>query len=165
MTATSTTPHTNVLYTAKAHSAGGRDGGTSRTDDGRLDLTLTSPGKPGSGTNPEQLFAAGWSTCFIGAMGLAAAKRRIALPAATAIDIEVDLPLTGGEYSLGARFAVNLPGLERDVAQIRGPFFNGPSDDVTPKATGKRITLEEVAVSSAKDDQITREQFFYAGDR
>jgi osmotically inducible protein OsmC len=176
MTATSTTPHTNVLYTAKAHTAEGRDGGTSRTDDGRLDLTLTSPGKPGSGTNPEQLFAAGWSTCFIGAMGLAAAKRRIALPAATAIDIEVDLPLTGGEYSLGARFAVNLLSLERDVAQICGPFFNGPSDnggqfavhfihDVTPKATGKRITLEEVAVSSAKDDQITREQFFYAGDR
>jgi hypothetical protein len=68
MSATSTT-RTNVLYTAKAHTAGGRDGGTSRTDDGRLDLTFTSSGKPGSGTNPEQLFAAGWSTCFIGAMG------------------------------------------------------------------------------------------------
>ena len=117
MNATTTTPRTNVLYTAKAHSAGGRDGGTSRTDDGRLDLTFTAPGKPGSGTNPEQLFAAGWSTCFIGAMGLAAAKRRIALPAGTAIDVEVDLALTDGAYSLQARFNVNLPGLERDVAQ------------------------------------------------
>jgi osmotically inducible protein OsmC len=117
MTATSTTTPAKVLYTAKARSAGGRDGGTSRTDDGRLDLTFTSPGKPGSGTNPEQLFAAGWSTCFIGAMGLAAAKQRIALPAATAIDIEVDLRLAGGEYSLGARFTISLPGLERDVAQ------------------------------------------------
>jgi osmotically inducible protein OsmC len=117
MTATSTSTRPNVLYTAKAHSAGGRDGGTSRTDDGRLDLTFTSPGKPGSGTNPEQLFAAGWSTCFIGAMGVAAAKRRIALPAGTAIDIEVDLILTDGAYSLQARFNVSLPGLERDVAQ------------------------------------------------
>ena len=114
---TNTTTPAKVLYTAKAHSAGGRDGGTSRTDDGRLDLTFTSPGKPGSGTNPEQLFAAGWSTCFIGAMGLAAAKRRIALPAGTAIDSEVDLLQTDGAFSLQARFNVNLPGLERDVAQ------------------------------------------------
>jgi Ohr subfamily peroxiredoxin len=117
MTATSTTTPAKVLYTAKAHSVGGRDGGSSRTDDGLLDLTFTSPGKPGSGTNPEQLFAAGWSTCFIGAMGVAAAKRRVALPAGTAIDIEVDLLNTDGEFSLRARFTVSLPGLERDVAQ------------------------------------------------
>ena len=56
-----------VLYTAHAHTTGGRDG-TSRTDDGRLDIKLSSPGTAGTGTNPEQLFAAGYSACFIGAM-------------------------------------------------------------------------------------------------
>lgn len=114
MTATTTD---RVLYTARAHSEGGRDGGTSRTDDGRLDLKFTSPGKPGDGTNPEQLFAAGWSTCFLGAMGVAAAKRKIKLPPGTAIDIEVDLMLHDANYQIGARFKVSMPGLERDVAQ------------------------------------------------
>lgn len=59
-----------VLYTGKTHtSSGGRDG-TARSSDGRLDIKLSSPGSTGIGTNPEQLFAAGWSACFIGAMGL-----------------------------------------------------------------------------------------------
>ena len=71
-----------VLYTAKTHTTGGRDG-ASRTSDGRLDVKLSSPGAAGSGTNPEQLFAAGWSACFIGAMGLAAGKMKVALPADT----------------------------------------------------------------------------------
>ena len=62
-----------VLYTAKTHTTGGRDG-ASRSDDGRLDIKLSSPGTAGGGTNPEQLFAAGWSACFIGAMGLAAGQ-------------------------------------------------------------------------------------------
>lgn len=106
-----------VLYTGRAHTTGGRDGGSSRTDDGRLDLTFTSPGKPGNGTNPEQLFAAGWSACFIGAMGLAAAKRRIPLPADTAVDAEIDLKLVDGGYSLGARLNVSQPGVDRAVAQ------------------------------------------------
>ncbi len=56
-----------VLYTAKAHTTGGRDGGVSRSDDGRLQVTLSQPGTSGSGTNPEQLFAAGWSACFLSA--------------------------------------------------------------------------------------------------
>lgn len=106
-----------VLYTARAHSSGGRDGGVSRTDDGRLDLKFTSPGKPGDGTNPEQLFAAGWSTCFIGALGVAAAKRRLSLPTDTAIDIEIDLRNAEGQYTLAARFNVSLPGIDRTVAQ------------------------------------------------
>ena len=62
-----------VQYTGKAHTTGGRDG-ASRSSDGRLDIKLSSPGRPGNGTNPEQLFAAGWSACFMGAMGLAAAR-------------------------------------------------------------------------------------------
>jgi organic hydroperoxide reductase OsmC/OhrA len=57
-----------VLYTAKAHTRGGRDGGAERTSDGRLDVKLSVPGTPGTGTNPEQLFAVGWSACFLSAI-------------------------------------------------------------------------------------------------
>ena len=91
--------------------------GASRSSDGRLDVKLSSPGTAGSGTNPEQLFAAGWSACFIGAMGLAAGKRKVALPADLAIDAEVDLGTADGGYFLRARLNVSLPGLEREVAQ------------------------------------------------
>ena len=106
-----------VVYTAKVHTTGGRDGGASRSSDGRLDIKHSTPGTPGTGTNPEQLFAAGWSACFEGAMGLAARKMKITLPADPAIDAEVDLCLTDGAYSLQARLNVSLPGLEREVAQ------------------------------------------------
>ena len=79
-----------VLYTAQTHTTGGRDG-ASRTSDGRLDVKLSTPGTSGGGTNPEQLFAAGWSACFLSAIGLAASKRKVSLPADRAIDAEVDL--------------------------------------------------------------------------
>jgi Ohr subfamily peroxiredoxin len=105
-----------ILYTGKTHTTGGRDG-ESRSSDGRLDVKLSSPGSTGKGTNPEQLFAAGWSACFIGAMGLAAGKMKIALPADLAVDAEVDLANTDGAYFLKARLNVSLPGLEREVAQ------------------------------------------------
>jgi osmotically inducible protein OsmC len=82
------------LYTAKAQ-RGDRDGGSSRTDDGRLVVKFTLPGAPGTGTSPEQLFAAGGSTCFIGALQNVAGKKKINLPADTAMDAEVDLGLTG----------------------------------------------------------------------
>ena len=106
-----------VLYTAKAHTTGGREGGASRTDDGRLEVKLSSPGTQGTGTNPEQLFAAGWSACFLSAIKLAAGKRKVALPAEVAIDAEVDLGATHGAFVLAARLNVSLPGLEREVAQ------------------------------------------------
>jgi len=105
-----------VLYTAKTHTTGGREG-ASRSSDGHLDVKLSRPGTAGSGTNPEQLFAAGWSACFEGAMGLAARKRKIALPAELAIDAEVDLGTTGDAYLLQARLNVSLPGVERELAQ------------------------------------------------
>jgi Ohr subfamily peroxiredoxin len=105
-----------VLYTAKTHTTGGRDG-ASRSSDGRLDVKLSSPGSKGEGTNPEQLFAAGWSACFEGAMGLAARKRKISLPADLAIDAEVDLGTAGDAYLLQARLNVSLPGVEREIAQ------------------------------------------------
>jgi Ohr subfamily peroxiredoxin len=105
-----------VLYTGKAHTTGGRDG-ASRTSDGRLDIKLSSPGSPGNGTNPEQLFAAGWSACFLAALKFMAGKMKIRVPADAAIDAEVDLCGTAGEYFLQARLNVSLPGVEREVAQ------------------------------------------------
>ena len=105
-----------VIYTAKTHTTGGRDG-ASRSSDGRLEVKLSTPGTTGAGTNPEQLFAAGWSACFEGAMGLAARSMKVALPADAAIDAEVDLGMTGEAYLLQARLNVSLPGLEREVAQ------------------------------------------------
>src|SRR6266446_1659237 len=101
-----------VIYTAKTHTIGGRENGVSRSSDGRLDVKLSLPGSPRIGTNPEQLFAAGWSACFESAIGLAARQRKVTLPELT-IDAEVDLHLADGEYSLSARFNVSLPGLDR----------------------------------------------------
>ena len=105
-----------VLYTAKTHTTGGRNG-AARSDDGRLDIELSRPGSAGGGTNPEQLFAAGWSACFIGAMGLAAGRQKVTLPADLAVDAEVDLGTVGEGYSLQARLNVSLPGLDREVAR------------------------------------------------
>lgn len=106
-----------VLYTGKTHTTGGRDGGSSRSDDGHLDIKLSVPGTQGAGTNPEQLFAAGWSACFIGAMKIAAAQMKVRFPADGAVDAEVDLGLTGDTYALQARLNINLPGLDHEVAR------------------------------------------------
>ena len=106
-----------VLYTAKAHTTGGRDSGASRTDDGRLQVTLSRPGTSGGGTNPEQLLAAGWSACFLSAIKLIAGKRKIALPAELAVDCEVDLGTTRGGVGLAAALNVSLPGMEQETAQ------------------------------------------------
>src|SRR5205823_7491756 len=106
-----------VLYTAKAHTTGGREGGASRTSDGRLDVKLSVPGAPGNGTNPEQLFAVGWSACFTSAIKIVAAKMKVKLPSDMAIDSEVDLCTGDDGYFLQAHLNVSLPGLERQVAQ------------------------------------------------
>ena len=106
-----------VVYTAKDHTTGGRDGGASRSSDGHLDIKFTLPGKPGDGTNPEQLLAAGWSACFLSAMAIAANKLHVTLPQDAAVDAEVDLCLTGADFFLKARLNVSLPGLDREVAQ------------------------------------------------
>jgi Ohr subfamily peroxiredoxin len=106
-----------VIYTARTHTTGGRESGVSRSSDGRLDVKLSLPGSPRIGTNPEQLFAAGWSACFESSIGLAARNRKIALPADLAIDAEVDLHHADSGYFLGARLDISLPGLARDLAQ------------------------------------------------
>ncbi|WP_085656549.1 organic hydroperoxide resistance protein [Pseudomonas sp. B11(2017)] len=105
-----------VLYTAKTQTTGGRDG-ASRSSDGILDVKLSSPGSNGGGTNPEQLFAAGWSACFIGAMKAVGAQQKISIPADVAVDAEVDLGTNAGGYLLRARLNVSLPGMERAAAQ------------------------------------------------
>ena len=104
-----------VLYTGKTHTTGGRDG-ASRSSDSHLDIKLSPPGT-GAGTNPEQLFAAGWSACFIGAMGKAAGTLKVKLPADLSVDAEVDLVLQEGQYFLQARLNVSLPGLDRETAR------------------------------------------------
>ncbi|MDO9420988.1 MAG: organic hydroperoxide resistance protein [Herminiimonas sp.] len=108
---------TKILYTGKTHTtSGGRDG-SARSDDGRLDIKLSSPGSKGEGTNPEQLFAAGWSACFIGAMGLAAGKMNVQLPMDLSVDAEIGLCNADGAYFLQARLNVSIPSIEKDVAQ------------------------------------------------
>lgn len=108
---------TKVLYTAKTHTTGGREHGVAKSSDGNLDIRLAVPGTEGIGTNPEQLFAAGWSACFEGAMGIAALKRNLSLPESTAIDAEVDLASDKGEYFLQARLNIRIPGMDRNLAQ------------------------------------------------
>lgn len=105
-----------VLYTGKVHTTGGREG-AARSSDGRIDLRLTPPGASGQGTNPEQLFAAGWSACFMSAIGEVARLQKVALPGDRAIDAEVDLLKGESGFALRARLNVSLPGLAREVAQ------------------------------------------------
>jgi osmotically inducible protein OsmC len=112
-----TTKNGKVVYTAKTRTTGGRENGASRSSDGHLDVKLSLPGAARIGTNPEQLFAAGWSACFESAIGLAARKRKIALPADLAIDAEVDLHLADGGYFLSTRLNISLPGIEPEVAK------------------------------------------------
>lgn len=109
----------SVIYTAHTHTTGGRDG-RGQTVDGDLDLPLSPPGSGRPGTNPEQLFAIGWSACFIGALRRAGQKLNVRLPADVAVDAEVSLGNTAdGGFALAARLTVNLPGLEvEDKAKL-----------------------------------------------
>ena len=127
------TPIEKVLYTAQAHTTGGRDGGASRTSDGHLDVKLSVPGTHGTGTNPEQLFAVGWSACFLSAIKIVAARKKVRLPADAAVDAEVDLGTTGGGYFIQARLNVHLPGIERETAQaiVDGAHLECPYSKAT----------------------------------
>jgi osmotically inducible protein OsmC len=130
---------TKILYTGKTHTTGGRDG-AAQSSDGRLDIKLSSPGSTGVGTNPEQLFAAGWSACFIGAMGLVAQQLKVKLPADLAVDTEVDLANDASGYSLRARLNVSLPGVDADTARalVDGAHQHCPYS----KATRGNIPVE-----------------------
>ena len=111
-----TTKLDQVLYTAHAHTTGGRDG-QSKSDDGRLNVSLSSPGTAGTGTNPEQLFAAGYSACFIGAVKAVAGMKKITLPDDLSIDASIDLGKIPDAYGIAARLDVSLPGMDRVAAQ------------------------------------------------
>lgn len=112
-----------ALYTAQALTTGGRTGAT-KSSDGRLELNLSTPkglgGDDGPGTNPEQLFASGYSACFIGAMKAVAAKQKIALPANLSIKADVSIgPMTGkpGAFGIAVAMAIDLPGMEKTAAE------------------------------------------------
>ena len=105
-----------IFYTGKTHTSCGRNG-ASRSSDGELDVRLSKPGSTHAGTNPEQLFGAGWSACFLGAIERAAIERELKFPADAAIDAEIDLAVDDGDYSLIARLNVSLPGIDRELAQ------------------------------------------------
>ncbi len=106
-----------VLYTAKVKTTGGREGGSSRSSDGRLEIKLSTPGGPGTGTNPEQLFAAGWSACYLSALKIVAAHMKVRMPENAAIEPEIDLGTNENGYLIQARLNVYLPGIERSVAE------------------------------------------------
>lgn len=110
------TPLDKVLYTAKTHVTGGREG-EGRSSDERISVKLSSPGGPGNGTNPEQLFAIGYSACFMGAMKAVAPKVGVKVPDSAAVDAEVDLGPTSLGYGIAARLNISLPGLERAQAE------------------------------------------------
>ncbi|MEG0537815.1 MAG: organic hydroperoxide resistance protein [Comamonas sp.] len=111
-----TQPLDKVLYTAHAHTTGGREG-ASRTNDGKLDIQLSPPGGSGAGTNPEQLFAAGYSACFIGALKAVAARQKINLPQDLSVDAEVDLGPVGQAFGIAVRMHIHLPGMDKTQAQ------------------------------------------------
>ena len=127
------TPIEKIIYTAKAHTTGGREGGSSRTSDGALDVKLAVPGTHQTGTNPEQLFAVGWSACFLSAIKLVAARSKVRLPADVSIDVEVDLGTTDGHYNIQARLNVSLPGIDRETAQklVEGAHMECPYSKAT----------------------------------
>ena len=109
-----------ILYTAHATSTGGR-AGTTKSDDGALDLTLSTPkalgGAGGPGTNPEQMFAAGYSACFIGAMKAVAAGQKLVLPAEVSITADVSIgPIPAG-FGIQVAMAISVPGMERSAAE------------------------------------------------
>ncbi len=114
-----TTKLDKVVYTAHARTTGGREG-RSVTDDGLLDVKLSPPkvmGGSGNATNPEQLFAAGYSACFMGALKHVASMKKVTVPADASIDASVDIgPIPAG-FGIAVRLAIKLPGLERAVAQ------------------------------------------------
>jgi len=108
-----------VLFTGRTHTTSGRDG-ASRSSDGFVDVKLPHP-HPAA----ENLFASAWSACYLGAIELAAAQRKIKLPATPAVDTEIDLNREGDSFFLRARLNVSLPGVDREVAQALAEAAHG----------------------------------------
>ena len=122
-----------VLYTARTHTTGGRDG-RAQSDDGKLKVELSSFAGTGAGTNPEQMFAAGYSACFMGALRSVAGKAQVTLPADMAVDAEVDLGPVGSAFGIAVRMKVALPGM--DAAQAKQLLAE--ADQVCPYSNATR---------------------------
>ena len=111
-----------TLYTAQATATGGRTG-SAKSSDGRLDVTLDTVkelgGAGGAGTNPEQLFAAGYSACFLGALKFVAGREKVAIPADTTVttDVGIGPRADGGGFELSLAINVVIPGVAQDVAE------------------------------------------------
>jgi Ohr subfamily peroxiredoxin len=129
-----------ALYTAHAQVTGGRDG-RAVSSDGVLDLELTTPrelgGAGGNGTNPEQLFAAGYSACFIGALKFVAARDKITLPANTSIEGSVGIGVIPNGFGIEVELKISLPGLPRaqaealvDMAHVVCPYSNATRNNI-----------------------------------
>ena len=134
-----TTPLDKVLYTAQSHTTGGRDGGAGKSSDGALDVKLNPPGSGKPGTNPEQLFAVGYSACFIGAMKAVGPKVGVKVPEDVAVDASVSLgPTNGGAaYGIAVKLAISLPGLDADAkkklvdaAHVVCPYSNATRGNI-----------------------------------
>ncbi len=141
-----------VIYTAKAYTTGGRDGGASHTSDGHLDVKLSVPGTLGSGTNPEQLFAVGWSACFLSAIKIVAARMKLKLPPDVAVDAEVDLGTTNGAYLIQARLNISLPGIDAETAQklvdgghLECPYSKATHGNINVVTNVKTETVAQMA--------------------
>ncbi len=112
----------SVLYTAHAQASGGRTG-TAHSDDGRLEVTLSTPkelgGDGGKGTNPEQLFAAGYSACFLGAMKFVAGQEKVKLPEdlSVAADVGIGPREDGGGFGIEVALTITAPGMDKTQAQ------------------------------------------------
>lgn len=129
-----------VLYRAKATATGGRDG-RARSSDGILDIKLTTPkelgGAGGDGTNPEQLFAAGYSACFLGAMKYVAGQQKLQLPADTQVTGQVGIgPIPTG-FGIEVELSISIPGLARadaealvQKAHIVCPYSNATRNNI-----------------------------------
>ncbi len=109
-----------VLYRANARATGGRDG-RGASSDGHLDVKLTTPkelgGAGGEGTNPEQLFAVGYSACFLGAMKFVAGRDKLPMPADTSVNGTVGIGKQGNGFGIEVDLVISLPGVERAVAE------------------------------------------------
>ncbi|MBS2024876.1 MAG: organic hydroperoxide resistance protein [Deltaproteobacteria bacterium] len=140
-----TTKLDKVLYTAQAHTIGGRDG-AGKTSDGALDVKLSPPGSGKPGTNPEQLFAIGYAACFIGALRATAPKLGLRVPDGVAIDSSVSLGPThgGAKFGIAVRLAIALPGLEDEQKQR----LVAAAHEVCPYSNATRGNIEvELAIT------------------
>lgn len=132
------TQQTTILYTARTHTSGGRDG-RGQAIDGELDLALSPPGSGRPGTNPEQLLAIGWSACFIGALRRAGQKLEVRLPEGVAVDAEVSLGNSAdGGFILAAQLIVHLPGL----AQVDKKSLVDEAHQICPYSKATRGNIE-----------------------